>query len=159
MTNTTLPALLVSDPAPLNLQDTDIVWVCQGGVDVAMTGLQIKTGVLAGRPVDIYGEMQGTPDYDKRWNYVFTRGCTLPASLTGSRAGVQYQPTGTVSYKIYKNATQIGTMNFTAGSVAVTFTFASAVTFAAGDLLRVEALATPDATLKGLYFTFVGALT
>lgn len=159
MTNVTLPALLISDPAPLNLQDTDIVWVCQGGVDVAMTGAQIKAGVLAGRPVDISGEMQGTPDYDNRWNYVFTRACTLPASLTGSRAGVQYQPTGTVSYKIYKNTTEIGTLNFTAGSVAVTFTFASAVTFAAGDLLRVEALAVPDATLKGLYFTFVGTLT
>jgi hypothetical protein len=159
MATTNLPDLLVSNPAPFDLKDDDIVWLCQDGGDVAMLGSQIKAGVLAGRPFDIHGQMPGVPDYNTRWVYQFNRAATLPASLTGSHAGCQVHPTSPTVFKIYKGGGQIGSINIASGTATATFTFASAVTFAAGDLLTVEAQVTPDATMEGLHFNFAGSLT
>lgn len=159
MTSTTLPALLVSNPAPLDLQDTDIVWVSQGGDDVAMTGAQIKAAVLAGRPFDIHGQLPGVPTANEKWIYPMNRASSLPASLTNSRAGAQVAATAATVFKIFKGATEIGSINFAIGATTATFTFTSLVSFVAGDLLTIQAPAVPDATLAGLYFNLASSLT
>ena len=54
--------------------------------------------------------------------------------------------------------TTVGTITFAAGTVTPTFatTGGAAVTFAQGDVLRIVAPATPDATFAGFYCSLVG---
>ena len=47
-------------------------------------------------------------------------------------------------------------MKIAAGATTATFTFTSAVTFSAGDLLKFTAPSPADATLAGLFYTFKG---
>ena len=47
----------------------------------------------------------------------------LSAGLADASAGLAVAPTAAVSFPIYKDATQIGTLEFAAGSTAGTFTF------------------------------------
>lgn len=159
MTSTTLPALLVSDPAPLDLQDADIVWVAQGGVDVGMTGAQIRAGVLAGRPHDVHGQMAGVPAASEKWVYPFNRAASFAATLPSSHAGAQVAATAATTFTLYKGATSVGTIDFAIGATTATFTFTTTTAFAPGDLLTVQAPATPDATLAGLYFNLACTLT
>lgn len=90
--------------------------------------------------------------------FVAVRSYQLPASLTGSYGVSTTAPTGSPAYPIKKNGVSIGTMNFAAASNSATFTFASAVSFAAGDTLTVEAPSTADSTHNGLAWTFKGVL-
>lgn len=77
----------------------------------------------------------------------------LPLSL--GRALVS--PTADTDFTIKKNGSSIGTIRFEAGSpTSVLFTFASAVSFAAGDLLQITSPASPDATLADINFSIVG---
>lgn len=86
------------------------------------------------------------------------RAFTLPAGLTDSEGGSGVAPTGAVSYPIKKNGSQVGTMDFGAGSNSATFTMATETSFAIGDLLTVEAPATADATHDEIAFTLVATL-
>ena len=61
----------------------------------------------------------------------------LPAGLSQSSAGLAVAPTAALSCAIYRDATQIGTLNFAPGSTAGTFTFDQAIQFNAGNTLRV----------------------
>lgn len=84
---------------------------------------------------------------------------TLPASLTGSKANATTAATGAVSFTIYKNGASQGTINFAASGTNATFTFASDVSFAAGDILEIVAPATADATLADIAISLKGYLT
>lgn len=159
MPSTTLPAKYLTDPALVNLQDDDLIWVFQDADDFIMTGAQLKAGVLAGRPHDIHGQMPGVPTADQKWIYPMNRAASLPASLTDSHAGAQVAATAATVFKILKGATEIGTINFAAGATAATFTFTTLTTFVSGNTLIIQAPTTPDATLAGLYFNLAGNLT
>jgi len=72
----------------------------------------------------------------------------LPAGLPDSSAGLAVAPTSALSFLIYQDATQIGTLDFTPGSTAGTFTFNNPVQFNAGNTLRVmRPVALDDAAL------------
>jgi hypothetical protein len=93
-----------------------------------------------------------------------TFACTLPAALTGSSGGVGEvngtAATGSAVFTLLKNGASIGTATLPAaatGRGVATFSFASAVSFAAGDSFAVQAPAVQDATLAGFFFTFAGA--
>jgi hypothetical protein len=92
---------------------------------------------------------------EKVARYVFNRSVTFPASLTGSNATADVASTGTVSFALNKNGSSIGSVTFTASATA-TFTFASPVTFAAGDVLTVVAPATADASLADVQINLAG---
>lgn len=85
------------------------------------------------------------------------RAFTLPASLTGSIAKLDTAATASTVFSITQNGTSIGSITFAASGTTGTFTFASPVTFAAGDIFRVIAPASPDATAAGLSVTFKGS--
>lgn len=78
---------------------------------------------------------------------------TLPINLTGSYAYCDVAPTASVACTINKisggSTTAIGSVNFAASATTGTFTFSSAVSLAAGDMVQVVAPATPDATFAG----------
>ena len=82
------------------------------------------------------------------------RACTLPASLTGSQASARVASAANKSFDIKKNGSSVGSVDFNT-SASGTFTFASATSFAAGDLLEIVAPATADTTLEDISITLV----
>jgi hypothetical protein len=90
-------------------------------------------------------------------------GDVLRAGLTTGRGGMfasslkcQVAPTANWTCIIKKNGSSIGTGTINAASTTGTFSFASDVTFAAGDILTVEGPAVADGTLSGPMITLVG---
>ena len=78
----------------------------------------------------------------------------LPEDLPDSSAGLAVAPTEALSCAIYKDATQIGTLDFAPGSTAGTFTFDQAIQFNAGNTLRVMRPAALDNTAFDLSILF-----
>jgi hypothetical protein len=71
--------------------------------------------------------------------YVAPFAYKLPASLTGSQGYAITGPTGgSVDFDVRKNNSSIGTISFASGANTPTFTFASLVSFAAGDRLTIH---------------------
>lgn len=86
--------------------------------------------------------------------YIVTS-CSLPASLTGSGGkALTVNPTSDYVITIYKNGASLGTLTFNAGANTVTVSFASSVSFIAGDILSWTGQTLADATLDTPSFTF-----
>lgn len=102
----------------------------------------------------------GSGDEDRRVTYVATRPFDLPTSLTGSQtyAGTAAAATAGVTFTLQKNGSPIGTVAFAAAASTATFTFASPVSFAAGDRLSVLAPADLD-TIEEVSITLKGTRT
>jgi hypothetical protein len=89
---------------------------------------------------------------------------TLPAGLAGSYAYCDSGTTATAAVTLTIKqvtsggvATNIGTINFAIGATAGTFTFASAVTTAAGDRIQVVNQSSADATFGNVDLAIVGS--
>jgi hypothetical protein len=80
----------------------------------------------------------------------------LPASLTGSTAGLLTASDNDLSFPIYQDATQIGTIDFASGATAGTFDFPDAVQFTSPNALRVLQPTTLDAAAFDLSVLFAG---
>lgn len=116
----------------------------------------LLTSTTAPVPYDLGVFIPGAPTGSQvvlRFNVV--RAFTLPASLTGSVATAGAASTGTATFTIKRNGAAIGTIVYTTSATA-TFTFASAITFAANDIITIEAPGTADATLSDVAFNFKG---
>lgn len=77
---------------------------------------------------------------------VAVRAFTIPAGGTGSQSKSEVASTGNVTFDLQKNGVSFGTVRFNISNTA-TFTIATATSFAVGDVLKVVAPATADATL------------
>jgi hypothetical protein len=97
--------------------------------------------------------------------FIFARAATLPQNLTGSYWDAEDGATLSTDFTLKKRTwagveTTIGSVNFAAGGngarQTATFTFASAVSFAAGDALLVYAPGSADATLSDITGVFAG---
>lgn len=96
-------------------------------------------------------------DENRRVTYVVTRAFSLPASLTGSATYAEtVGVTSPTDFDVQKNNSSIGTISFAAASHTATFTFASGVSFAAGDRLALVAPAALH-SLAGISITLKGA--
>lgn len=84
------------------------------------------------------------------------RAFDLPAGLVGSVASSGTASTAATSISLLKNGTAFGSVAFAAGATAATFSAASAVAFAIGDTLSIQAPATADATLADISITLTG---
>lgn len=87
---------------------------------------------------------------------VADRDFTLPASLTGSTGYATTAPGANDTWDLRKNGVSIGSVNFTAASNSVSFTFSSETSFASGDRFEIVADYPSDATLAGVALTFKG---
>jgi hypothetical protein len=76
--------------------------------------------------------------------------------LTGSIFKAITAATASATFTLKKNGSSIGTIVFAASSGTGTITFSAAVTFAAGDVITIEAPTPQDATLSDLSFNFLG---
>jgi hypothetical protein len=105
----------------------------------------------------VSGAFSGAPTASEPvFRCVFSGTVNFPAGLTGSAAGAEIAATGTATFTIEKNGTSVGTMVFAAAATTASFTMGSATGFAAGDVLKIIAPSSPDATLADLAWTLVG---
>lgn len=109
---------------------------------------------------DIAGGFVGKPTASGiGLNFIAVRAFTLPQNLTGSYAKAQTAATGTTTFTLKKNGSSIGTFEYAASGTTATFTFASAVSFAAGDILTVHAPGSQDTTLADLGIVLKGTVS
>lgn len=90
--------------------------------------------------------------------YVFPQAVKLPASLTGSQAKAGTAATASTVVTINKNGSSIGTITWAISGTVATFSFSSAISFAAGDILSLVAPVSADATLANVGITLAGFL-
>ena|SRR5579863_8536204 len=90
--------------------------------------------------------------------YVFARPASFPAGLSGSQGRAGTAATGTLTYTIQKNGSNIGTMAFAASATSASFTMTAATAFAIGDVLTIVAPASPDATLAAVFWSLLGTV-
>jgi hypothetical protein len=114
--------------------------------------------IAGSNPYDVLTFFPGAPTNSQLMTRVIVpRAVTFPVSLTGSYASSTVAATGATTLTLARNGTSIGTVNFAAGATAGTFTFASPVTTAAGDVLTLTNQATADATLANISVSLVGS--
>lgn len=149
-------AAAVSDGTFVALDDTPSSYSGEGGKLIAVKGNE--SGVeFVEAPYDIGTFVAGKPSASEIvLRFVAPRAFTLPAALTGSQVIAGDAATATTDFDVQKNGSTIGTVSFASSGSTATFTFASAVSFAAADVLSVIAPATPDATLADISMTFAG---
>ncbi len=114
-------------------------------------------GFVGSNAYDLGANVAYHPDDDMLVaGWVMTRAISLPALLAGSVAAALTPPAGAVSYAIHHvigNAdSTIGSIDFAAAATFATFTFASQVDFAAGEVcyVRAPSSAGNDATIADL---------
>jgi hypothetical protein len=86
-------------------------------------------------------------------NVVFPSGLT--GSVAKSRVACTANYTITINKIVAGVTTAIGTINFTAGVLAASFTFSSSVTLSPGDTMEFVG-GTADTSILGIYFTITG---
>jgi hypothetical protein len=139
------------------LHDTAVVY-CDG-TDVVAISMGNSGGDDIG-PYDLGVYFPGQPGAGATLlQLVAPRAFTLPAGLTGSQGYAGTAPTAQADLDIHKNGASIGTITFAASASTATFSFASEVTFAAGDRLAVIAPGSQDASLANVSITFKGTRT
>lgn len=109
------------------------------------------------QPYDVGAFYPGVPSASAVFClHVFNRPVLFPSSLTSSHGLALVAATSQTDFDIIKNSTSIGTMRFAAAATTATFIAASSTSFAAGDVLKVVAPSTPDATLENITFLLSG---
>jgi hypothetical protein len=91
--------------------------------------------------------------------YVAADAFTLPANLSGSQVKVGTNATATFALDLQQNGTSIGTISIaTSGTATLTTTSGAAKSIAAGDVLKVVAPGTVDATIANVAINLKGTL-
>jgi len=118
--------------------------------------------LLAAPPAELPDD--GVPGQVLQWTaleivcrYQFVESTQFPVGLTGSQGSAGAWGTGEQAYELYQNGANIGSINFNESPTdTATFTFPSAITFHAGDVLTIVAPSVPDPHLTHINFTLVG---
>lgn len=120
----------------------------------AATKAYVDNAVGGVTPYDIAVFFDGVPVADEDvLKFVAVRDYYLPEDLVGSRAVSTVSATAQTDLDIQKNGSSIGTIRWAAAATSATFIFAADVNFVAGDVLRIVAPTTPDATLEDIAIT------
>lgn len=120
-------------------------------------------GGVSSIPYDVTFGYSGAPAANAELRFLVARAFTL-YSVANLPSGVAHQckavtaATASTTLTIRKNGSSIGTMVFAASGTVATFTVASNVTFASGDVLSIIAPATPDTTLANVDITLAAVI-
>jgi len=90
--------------------------------------------------------------------HTFTDSCTLLDDFLGAVGKVGTNPTATFDMIVQINGANIGTISVSTGGVVTFTTTGGAILPAAGDVLKVVAPASPDATIANVSVTFRAGL-
>lgn len=122
-----------------------------------LTFMKVLTTAAPTIPYDVGTFFSGKPTASEKVIALKTATAfTLAASLEGSLVAATTAATASTVFTLKKNGTQVNTITFAAAGTTATFGAFGAVTFAIGDVLTVEAPATPDATLADIMITLKG---
>lgn len=150
-------------PNTIQVVDEDVIQLTFGTAQAGtarIVFLDFEGGVsFPAQPFDITGFYPGIPAADAILLRIpFARAVTFAANFASARGSASANATGSTTFNVQKNGTNVGTMTFGAGAATATFTTSGGapVSFAAGDYLSVIAPATPDATLADVGFVLVG---
>lgn len=127
------------------------------GSDAAPTFRALVAADIPAAPYDVGSFTEAAPTASQVvLRHVFSRSVVFPAGLAPSQGKAGTAATASTTFTIKKNGSSVGSFNFAISATTATFTMASGTTFAAGDVMTVEAPGTPDATLAGITFTLAG---
>ncbi len=116
------------------------------------------TGAWSPAPYDILCGIVGLPaSGEVVLLFVTPRPFRIPANAAGSRLKAGTAATGTAVFSIQKNGSEVLTATVAASGTTATFA-GSQTDFAAGDVLRIIAPSTADATLADIAITLVATL-
>lgn len=128
--------------------------------DGASAGWNAIESVVAANSFDIGASKAGQPaSAEVLIRIPFVRSVSFPDDFAGSQGVVGTDPASSagVDFTIKKDGVQIGLMSFASGATTATFTTDSAAeTFAAGEVLTVEAPNPQDADLSDVGFVLKG---
>ena len=116
--------------------------------------------ITAAKVYDIASFCSGAPIASQiLLRMIMVRQVILPVSLTGSKATIGTNPTGAlvVAFAQSGSASVTGQVSFSTSGVP-TFTLASQMTLAIGDVLTFTAPASPDATGANIGITLMGTI-
>ncbi|CAJ2907292.1 Uncharacterised protein [Burkholderia pseudomallei] len=121
------------------------------------------SAMVGGSPFDAISFYPGSPGASAvLLQAIVPQKVTFPAGLAGSYGYGGTAPTGSVTCNINRitggtSSATVGTMSVAAGATSATFSFGSAVTFNAGDMIQVVAPSTADATWANVSVALVGS--
>ena len=152
MANKAIPDLIAAGA----LTGAELLEVVQSG-----NSRKVSAAALAaspGAPIDIGTYVSGTPSANEViLRYVFTRAVTFADEFAASQGSAGAAATGSTTFLVRKNGSNVGTIVFAASGTIATFTTTgTTVSFAAGDVLDIVAPASPDATLANISVTLAG---
>jgi hypothetical protein len=129
-----------------------------GSPDNVESALQELGARTASFPVDIAAYYPGVPTASALlYRVKVARTLTFAADFAGSQFTATVNATASTVFTIKQNGSSIGTCTIAAGTVTPTFatTSGTSKTLVAGDVLSIEAPASPDATLADPAITLV----
>jgi hypothetical protein len=114
----------------------------------------------SGGAFDVAMFMPNTPYSGAIVRVNFARAVQFPINLTGSNCKAKTAATASTTVTLNKisggTTTAIGTAVWAAAATTCTFTFSSAVSFAAGDIIEFSFPTTPDTTITNVSITLAG---
>lgn len=127
------------------------------GADAVPTMRALVAADLPAQPFDVHAFYPGVPSASAIVTRIpVARAVTFPSGLSGSYGKASVAATSTTNFDVQKNGSSVGTISFAASATSATFTAASAITLAAGDILAIVAPSTADATLANVGFVLAG---
>lgn len=150
-----------------NITDfTDLADVPANYTSAGLKMVRVNSGATAlefvETPCDLQFFFQGVPGSLVNRNYIVLRNMTLVASLTGSQYFTGTNPTATTVFAITKihagTPSSIGSISFNTSGVG-TPTFASPVTFVAGDIIKITTPTVADVTAADITIGLKGSIT
>lgn len=111
------------------------------------------------RPYDVAGMVAGIPASGATvFLFKATRAFTLSATAADHVFSALTAATGSSVFTVYKNALTICTATFAAAGTTATISAVANNTIAVGDVIKIVAPATADATLADIYWTLTGTV-
>mgnify|MGYP001626388505 CR=1 FL=1 len=113
-------------------------------------------------PYDIAGGANGTLNSSQTvLNFVSPRNVTFPANFSGSVAVAGTAGSGSTTFNIDINGSNVGTLTFAANATTGTFssTSTNSITLNAGQVINVSVSGTPSANLANVSFTLEGTVS
>lgn len=119
---------------------------------------RIALSTIGGEPWDLSIFVPGTPSASALIaRLIVPRAGSFPVNLVGSFATAEVAATATSTFDVLKNGVVQGTIEFAAASATGAFSLASGLSLVGGDVLAIQAPATPDASLSDISFTLAGS--
>lgn len=89
-------------------------------------------------------------------DFEFPRRAWFSAGLVGSRGRAVTAATAQTDFDVQRNGVSVGTIRFAAAGTVASFIMVQRQVFGIGDVLKIVAPASPDATLADIRFTLAG---